>query len=405
MSASRIDPVAWLLAEGRLLPTLPDLLDGICGRLQAHGFEPARLHLEVRTLHPEVEVQILIWVPHGDELVMGPAARVGHVVQHMPNGTVHALALAYGAFAIEAFKQSPLFKIFEGAAEVRCRIDPDATEFEYPLLADLQARDCTDYLTFGLDFIGGARSAMSLATRKVGGFTEEDLALVRRMIAPFAMCVDSHASRNVTRSLLRTYLGVEPGEHVLAGRIRRGDVERIQAAIWFSDLRGFTARSAAVDAEGLVDWLNAYFGTIAPPIEAEGGEILKFIGDAVLAVFPVTATRSPAEACTAAIRAARQANAAVSGLEAHRGEPFAHGIALHVGEVQYGNIGAEQRLDFTVIGPAVNLASRVEGLCGRLGRRTLATEAVATLAGEELPEAGTFELKGVAEPHVIYFVD
>ena len=407
MSAPREDPAAFLLAKGRFLPSLPVLIDELCGRLNALGMDLVRVNLEVRTLHPEVGIELVLWGPPGKPPFLGPSPQAKPIESFvLTHGTVLQVALVHGVLASAAFFKSPMFHIVEeGKDEVRCRVGPDPEPGEYPVLSDLRASGCTDYLAVGLAFLDGARSPLTLATRKPGGFTDSDLDRIRAMVPALSLCVDTHASRAVTRSLLRTYLGGEPGERVLAGRIRRGDVERIDAAIWFSDLRGFTERSTAVDPLVLVEWLNAYFGAIVPPIEAEGGEILKFVGDAVLAVFPVTAERSGEMACSAALRAARAANRAVGELEVRRGESFAHGIALHMGEVQYGNIGAERRLDFTVIGPAVNLASRVEGLCGRLGCRTLATEAVQRLAGEPLAEVGNFELKGVTGLQRIYAVE
>lgn len=397
----------FLLAEGRFLTSLPLLLDELCGRLDALGLELARVNLEVRTLHPEVGIELVIWGPPGKPPYIGPSPQVKPVeTVALTHGKVLRVALAHGARAGAPYLTSPLFPIIEkGQDEVRCRVAAEPEPGEYPVLGDLRASGCTDYFAVGLAFLDGARSPLTFATRKPGGFTERDLDRIRKLVPAMSLCVDTHASRAVTRTLLRTYLGAEPGERVLAGRIRRGDVERIDAAIWFSDLRGFTERSAAVGPLALVEWLNAYFGTIAQPIEAEGGEILKFVGDAVLAVFPVTGHRTPHMACDSALRAARAANRRLGELEATRRESFAHGIALHIGEVQYGNIGAERRLDFTVIGPAVNLASRVEGLCSRLGCRTLATEAVQQLVAEPLADAGTFELKGVPGQHRIFKVE
>jgi adenylate cyclase len=400
-----LDPAAWLLAEGRLLGNLPLVLEGTCWQLDARGLQLARVSVQSRALHPQVQVKHYVFAPHEHEAFIGPAALPGEVTLHdLSHGKVWEVARWYGSFESEAFQQSPLQRIAAGEDELRLPIDAAAASFPHPVLADLRERGCTDYVAFALVSVDGARNGVSYATRKPGGFTEADLQLLRALNAPLALCVDVHAERQVTRSLVRTYLGAEPGERVLAGHIRRGDVETVDAAIWFSDIRGFTVRSAALSAPQLVNWLNAYFGAIAPAIEEQGGEILKFIGDAVLAVFPVTSARPAAEACRAALRAARSANQSLDALNQTVAEPYAHGIALHLGPVQYGNIGAQHRLDFTVIGPAVNLASRVEGLCSRLGRRTLATQAVAELSGEALEEAGEFELKGISQPERIFVV-
>lgn len=399
------DLVAWLLTEGRLLPHLQEVVAGLCGRLNELGFELGRVALQTRTLHPDVQVKNYVFTPHTDQVLIGAAQRVGEVVLHsFETGTVSEVSRGFGSFESEAFRHSPVWPLSQGEPEVRFCIEPQPASLPFAVLEDLRERRCTDYVGFALVSVDGARSAVSLATRKAGGFTEADLSLLRAIMPVLSLCVEVHTERQVTRSLLRTYLGHQPGERVLAGRIRRGDVESLEAAIWFSDIRGFTVRSAELDATALVHWLNAYFGAIAPAIEREGGEILKFIGDAILAVFPLTPERSPAETCAAALRAARAANAALDALNQQVAEPYGHGIALHWGQVQYGNIGAERRLDFTVIGPAVNLASRVEALCGRLGQRTLATAALASLAGEALEAAGSFQLKGIAEPQLIYVV-
>jgi adenylate cyclase len=372
--------------------------------LDALGLELARMAVQYRALHPQVQVKNFVFTRDPENPVLA-LMRVAQVKAHtLAYGNVWEIERSYGSLETEAFRLSPLWLIAQGQDEVRCRIDPKATSFPHPVLADLRDLGCTDYIALALVSVDGERSGLSVTTRKAGGFSESDLAVLRAVLLPLSMCIEIHAQRQVTRALLRTYLGSEPGQRVLSGHIQRGDVESLEAAIWFSDIRGFTLRSAELDAPTLIHWLNAYFGAIAPAIEQQGGEILKFIGDAVLAVFPVSAERSAAQACAAALQAARNANAAVDALNESASEPYAHGIALHLGQVQYGNIGSEHRLDFTVIGPAVNLASRVEGLCSRLGHKTLATEALAELAGEALGEAGTFDLKGISEPQRVFVV-
>lgn len=173
-------------------------------------------------------------------------------------------------------------------------------------------------------------------------------------------------------------------------------------------MRGFTNISDALESEALIAWLNEYFGAISGPIERHGGEILKFIGDAVLAIFPVTSERSQAAVCAAAVAAASESNAELDNLNLDRATrglpPLEQGIALHIGEVQYGNIGGERRLDFTVIGQAVNVASRIEGLCGKLGRRVLTSSALAEHIEDGLVSLGSFELKGITQPQELFGV-
>jgi adenylate cyclase len=181
--------------------------------------------------------------------------------------------------------------------------------------------------------------------------------------------------------------------------------ETIRAVIWLCDLRGFTALSERLPRDALIELLNEYLGAMCAALDAGGGEVLKLIGDALLGIFPVVA-EEPAAACNRALDAAQKAQAALAALNATRteaGKPMIdYGVALHVGDVMYGNIGGENRLDFTVIGPAVNLAARIEGLCGELGRPVLLSADFVTASGVPAQALGTFVLKGLAEPQAIY---
>ena len=208
------------------------------------------------------------------------------------------------------------------------------------------------------------------------------------------------------RSLLAAYLGPKTADQVLAGKVERGDVTEIDAAIWFSDLRGFTPMSAGIASSELISWLNDYFAAVGRAIVAHDGEILKFIGDAILAVWPVSEARPREATCCAALAAAKAANLELDALNARRqasGLPaMQHGIGLHVGSAQYGNIGAEGRLDFTVIGQAVNTASRLESVCAKLSRRLVASAEFAEHAGAGLLPLGATELKGVNGPQEVF---
>jgi adenylate cyclase len=399
--------VRWLLTTGRFAPTPAALLSGLARRLCEGGLELLRMNVQPRTLHPAIAMKLYVWRPHEVPPELRSTARVVESESSQAEfGIVQEIALGHGATTSDAFRVSPFYAIYMGAPRIRARLFADATTFEFPILRDLAAAGATDYVAWPLRLADGSVSAISLTTRKPGGLTDADLAGLESLLDPLAMCVDLHLREYVARSLLHTYLGRGPGEAVLAGRVLRGDVEQLEAAIWFSDLRGFTQASTAIEPTELVAWLNEYFGALAQPVAQHGGEILKFIGDAVLAVFPVTPERSRAAACAAALTAAISANAELDALNVRRvarGLPeLAHGIGLHVGEVQYGNIGAERRLDFTVIGQAVNLASRIESLCGKLGRRTLASSELAALAGGELSPVGSFELKGLPGSQVVY---
>jgi adenylate cyclase len=212
--------------------------------------------------------------------------------------------------------------------------------------------------------------------------------------------------RRTASTLLDTYIGHNAGERILAGHIRRGDIEEIEAAIWTSDMRGFTALSDRMAPRALIDLLNCYFDCQVPAIEGAGGEVLKFIGDGLLAIFPIADGADPAEVCVRALAAARRARAAVAALSPPAGpENFAQlgfGLALHLGRVAYGNIGGGDRLDFTCIGPAVNLAARVETLTGRLGRVILASGDFARHCRGQFIALGEFALPGIAAAQPVF---
>jgi adenylate cyclase len=399
--------VHWLLTTGRFASDPAALLSGLANRLCEDGLDVIRMNLQPRTLHPEISVMLYVWRPReGRSELRDTAAVVETTRAQHEFGTVQVTALGHTATVPDAFRTSPFHAIQNGASRVRSRLATDADAYTYPIMRDLAAAGATDYVAWPLRLGDGTISYFSLATGKPGGLTDAELEGLESLLDPLAMCIESHLGRHVAQSLLRTYLGTNPGDAVLAGRVRRGDIERVEAAIWFSDLRGFTSASSTLDPAELVAWLNEYFSAMARPVAQHHGEILKFIGDAILAIFPVTSERSRGAACEAALQAAAAGNEELDALNNRRAArnlaPLSHGIGLHVGEVMYGNIGADRRLDFTVIGQAVNVASRIESLCGKLGRRTLASADLAVLAGGPLSPVGTFELKGLPGSQVVY---
>jgi adenylate cyclase len=212
--------------------------------------------------------------------------------------------------------------------------------------------------------------------------------------------------KRIARTLLSTYLGTEAGRRVLAGQVQRGEGVSTAAALFYCDLRGFTQMSEALPRAQLIAMLNDYFETMAAPVERHGGEILKFIGDAMLAIFPIADDLDRDRACLTALAAAREAVAAMDELNRRRRATeeieLAAGIALHTGTVMYGNIGAPERLDFTVIGPAVNLVVRLERLCRKLDRRLVASGRFASPCGLAMASLGRHELPGVGEPVEVF---
>ncbi len=399
---------AWLLFDAPREPHPSLLLHGFARQLDLAGLSLVRANVQVRPLSPEVAATNYTWRPVHHASEISPLVRVvGNETHTFEGGVVTAMSMAHGSFSSDAFKASPFHAVIvRGEPHVRRRIAPDQTAFDFPILQDLQAQGATDYLTLSFRSPGTEIAGASFATSRPGGFTDGELELLRIALDAFVHVLSPLVWAHAARTLLGVYLGQETAARVLAGRVQRGDVEEIDAAIWFSDLRGFTPMTASVDAQTLVSWLNDYFGAVAAEIVRQGGEVLKFVGDAILAVWPVTAERTRDLSCRDALAAALEANLALERLNASRHErglaPMDHGIGLHVGAVQYGNIGAVGRLDFTVIGTAVNTASRLEGACSKLGRRVAASKEFAACAGGGLVHVADVELKGLAELHAIY---
>lgn len=398
----------WLLSHGRLCPDTPTLLDGLCALLGEMGWPIVRSNVQIRTLHPEVSMCLYAWRRREVVPEVSPTRSVlENRFVACSAGTVQTYVLSHSAFRNPAYTLSPFAKVADEGQIVHCPIDPAATEREFPILNDLANMGATAYVAIPLNFAVGPRSALSLATDRPGGFGEAFLQQLPQMLDVAALCMELHMSRHITASLLHTYLGVQPGERVMAGQVHCGDVRRIEAAVWFSDLRGFTTLSSALSASDLVATLNDYFGAVAGPVAAHGGEILKYIGDAMLVVFPVRDDRDLPAACHEALAAAAKAGEALAALNRARaqlGHPaLQHGIGLHAGEAEYGNIGAPGRLDFTVIGRDVNLASRIESLCGKVGETLLASAAMARLLPERAwRPVGDFELKGIAGQQSVF---
>jgi adenylate cyclase len=294
--------------------------------------------------------------------------------------------------ASRAFWHSPVAKVLEEGGEVRWRDgEPD---HGYGVIATMAAGGITDYVAMPLRFTSGEVHSVTFASR--AGFSDDQLTALRRLVRPLARLGEILVLRRIARTLLDTYVGRVAGERVLAGRISRGDVETIRAAIWFSDLRGFTELSSRSAPKELVGVLNEVFACQVAAIERQGGEVLKFIGDGLLAIFPFADPGDAPSRCGAALAAADAALVALAACPVVRDRDLKIGLALHVGDVEYGNIGGETRLDFTVIGSAVNLAARLEGITGKLGRSLVVSAEFAAAAAREFEEVGSYELKGIA---------
>ena len=273
------------------------------------------------------------------------------------------------------------------------------------MLHELRAAGATDYVAFPLRFTDGTVHVATWATREPGGFTPQQFADLESVIAPLTRVAEIRALRRTATNLLNTYVGRQAGERILAGKIRRGFVEDIRAAIWLSDMRGFTSLSERLPPQQLVDVLNRYFDCQVPPIQEHGGEVLKFMGDGLLAIFPLPGDVDAAcNVCRRALACAREARKRWSGRWKPRQgfEAIRFGLALHVGQVLYGNIGGGNRLDFTCIGPAVNLAARLEKTAPRLGQTIVASAEFAAHVPDEFQRLGECAVAGFAAPQAVF---
>ena len=367
--------VQWLVHGARNAPLSQEVLTELCERLTAAGLPLWRVTVFVRTLHPEIVGRRFVW--------------------HPETGTV----VTDGSFELlerRSFLDSPMVHVSNTGESFRRRLaDPDCV-MDYPVLHDLRDEGVTDYVVAPLHFSGGEVHFSSWATRQPGGFTDAEIEAIQSLIAPLARVAEIRAWYRVAGNLLTTYVGKNAGERVLAGHIRRGDTEAIHAAIWLSDMRGFTMLADTLPPQDLVDLLNRYFDCQVPAIIEHGGEVLKYMGDGLLAIFPVGA---------AALKAGRAARNQIAALAASdgNGSGLRFGLALHVGDVLFGNIGSGNRLDFTCIGPAVNLAARLEKLAGRLGRTMLASEDFVDHCGAGgLQPIGRFAVAGFAAEQMVY---
>jgi adenylate cyclase len=306
------------------------------------------------------------------------------------------------------YKDNPVSVIFESGDWVHCRLDDPTGELEYPVLRDL--RDCggTDYIALPLEFRGTRYQAVAFTSDVPSGFTPEHVALLEALLPSLSSTVEILVSYGQMERVLATYVGLRASEVILSGVIQRGQVQTIRAVIWVSDLRSFTTISEALRPSELITLLDDYFDCLVEPIAKCGGEVLKFMGDSVLAIFPLLPNADQRTVCCAAARAAREAIEAIDRLNGRWrhlvAEPLSGGIALHIGDVSYGNIGSVDRLDFTAIGPAVNLASRLERVTRNIPRRIVVSEPFADILGSPAESIGHFRLPGItAVQHVFSF--
>lgn len=369
----------WLIGEARSLTDPDDVVEGFAQRVTDAGVPLDRFTSVIPTLY---------------------AARRG-LGRHWIRGEGTKL-LEFG-WGNEAVYQSSPFAVAHRTRDwVTFRLD-EVDDAAFGIVEELRAGGYSHYICAPVFFRDGGEGGLTFATRRPEGFGPSDLALLRAVEAAAAATLDVNRVWILLNETLRMYIGEEPKNRVLSGQVRRGDVVPMRAAIVFADMRGFTALSAAMTAAQTVELLNRYFDCVVPPVEEAGGEVLKYIGDGVLAIYG--AGEDETAACAKALGAAQ---AIVERVAAHRAEApadqrFDIKIALHFGEVAYGNIGSGARLDYTVVGSGVNLASRLADLAGNLGPRILVSADFARLLPDHaFHDRGEHALRGVAEPQTVF---
>jgi adenylate cyclase len=386
-----IELINWILEEGCDGDDLGAILAGAGERLIALGLPVCRLHLMMPTIDPVSAAVTYVWLRDTG----------------LRSSTI-ALENANGA----AFLRSPAYYLLERKLTgARWSLEDPEVVQRFELFGELQALGMTEYILRLVPFSKGRTALrgaiLSAATDHAGGFTDAEVEAIARIVPAMGVVAYRIGLSRVATETLGAYLGPQTGARVLQGRIRRGDSQVISAALLLADLRHFTALVDRAPGTDVVGWLDQYLERIGDSVTEHGGEVLKFLGDGLLAVFAseeIGAERACREALRAALDA-RARNAALSARLAAEGGPGLDlTIALHFGDVVYGNIGTARRLDFTVIGPAVNEVSRMEALGKALGRPLLLSESIAHRCGEPVQSLGPHELRGIAGPREMYVV-
>lgn len=377
--------LAWLEGEGRRMTSSSRFLGNLCGRLTDLGAPIWRVCLDIRTIHPRITAWELAW--------------------DRESGQVAEKTESHGFRETVAYVGAPVQQVHQTQQMVRRRLDR-LDEHDHPSLHFLAARGGTDYLAIPMVFSDGQTNALLLATDRAIGFTDLDITKFQVLTEFLAGCFEIFATRRTALALLDTYVGPRAGRRVFEGQIRRGDGETIDAAIWFSDLRDFTVLTESLPAPRVMEVLNSYFEFVNAAAAAQGGEILRFVGDALLIVFPARHETDRGRVCEAALQAAHDAFAGIATANARRARakepPIRFGVGLDVGEVVYGNVGTIDRLNFTVMGLPVNRAARLESLTKSLGHAVLTSLNFASKIREPLRPLGLHMMAGIKELQPVF---
>ena len=379
--------VSWLVHDAWMSKSSRDLVSRFSDSMIAAGFPLWRLRLLVRTLNPLLFALIYTWRREDDDVTV--------------------FEISHEILQSEKYRNSPFALVINGEGGVRRRLEGPNAHLDFPILEDLVAEGATDYVAMPLRFSDGQLNILTLVSDRPGGFSTEELGQIYEILPTLSRLFESHAVRLSSSTLLRTYLGSDAGQRVMDGLVKRGDGENIHAAIWITDLRDSTSLAASLSREDYLSLLNGYFDSVAGAVLDHGGEVLKFIGDSVLAIFAIDdPNEKKPEACAHALAAAYEASRqfeAVNKERAANGAPLlGFGIGLHRGDLTYGNVGTTKRLDFTVIGSAVNEAARIEGLSKTLNRQILISSAFGESVSHPMISLGRHTLRGVTGEREIF---
>jgi adenylate cyclase len=383
---------AWIIEAGLAGQTETATLTGFCERAVSFGLPIARALVLADTLHPVYQGRAFRWNRDKDTTVLTEYGRSDE--------------------DLGRWQRSPFFRLEEtGDTLLRRRLDTNS-QSEFSIFPELIAAGMTDYLAivnrFATEAIIGNMDGIysSWTTDAPAGFRDADVAEICRLMPLLALTIKAVSLTRIAETLVETYLGRDAGRRVLQGRIARGIADRIEAVLWFSDLRGYTRISDTSAPEAIIPLLNGYADVIISAIHEQGGDVLKLMGDGILAIFTVEDRRRAGNAALAAADAARRNLAALNQKRAENNLPTAElYLGLHIGEVFYGNIGSKERLDFTVVGPAVNEVSRIASLCRSVDQPLLVSSAFADALGDardRLVSVGRYALRGVGRAQELY---
>ena len=378
------DTLAWLFSKGRFIVKPAEFIEALGRQLIDDGAPVWRVRFSCRTIHPLMAGWSVIWSADMAQAEITPAR---HEFRQL-----------------DSYIGSPLAEVVRTGTTYRRNLAELDEAVDHRVLFELKEQGATDYLALPITLSDGSLSTLTLVSDDNDGFTETHLDALERMALYMSPVLEVMVVRHIANAVINTYVGHRTGERVMDGQIRRGDGENISAAIWFCDLRDFTPLTETLQPQALLSLLNSYFEILSAAVVARGGEVLRFIGDAMLIVFPVTGEVSRQRACENAVEAALQGISDMQDFNRNQVDSpqLRFGIGLHIGEVIYGNVGAPDRLDFTVMGPAVNRTARLEGLTKTLGVPLLMSSTFVSSIAADTVSLGYQRMKGVTEAQEVF---